>query len=322
MAFIEGVLADGRLLGEQAVDVAGTHYLLLVGLLATDALDLAESCAERMLADARARASIPAQAFVMVHRGWVSFRQGAIAPAEADARTTLELLTAYDISLGTRFALALLIEALIEGGELDAAEQALRTSDLGEEIPPGMANNDLLRGPGPPQRRPGRTREGVEDLVEFGRPRRALGGCEPACLAVALARFPRARRHRETPSGRRGWPRTTSRRHGAGVRRAGSVSRCARPPWWRTARRPWIASRGRRGARGARRRGSSTRGPSPTSGRRCGVRTAAPRREAFLEQGLELAGRCGARALAKQARTELRAAGGRSSDPEGTGSSS
>ena len=37
VAFIEGVLADGRLLGEQAVDVAGTHYLLLVGLLATDA---------------------------------------------------------------------------------------------------------------------------------------------------------------------------------------------------------------------------------------------------------------------------------------------
>ena len=56
VAFIERVLADGRLLGEQAVDVAGTHYLLLVGLLATDALDLAESCAERMLADARARA--------------------------------------------------------------------------------------------------------------------------------------------------------------------------------------------------------------------------------------------------------------------------
>ena len=34
---------------------------------------------------------------------------------------------------------------------------------------------------------------------------------------------------------------------------------------------------------------------------------------------LELAGRCGAGALAKRARTELRAAGGRARHPEGTG---
>ena len=38
-----------------------------------------------------------------------------------------------------------------------------------------------------------------------------------------------------------------------------------------------------------------------------------------LQDGLDLAERCGARALAERARTELRAAGGRSSDPYGTG---
>ena len=51
VAFIERALADGRLLSEQEVDVAGTLYLLVVGLLATDALDLADACLERMLAD-------------------------------------------------------------------------------------------------------------------------------------------------------------------------------------------------------------------------------------------------------------------------------
>ena len=193
------MLADGRLLGEQAVDVAGTHYLLLVGLLATDALDLAESCAERMLADARAGLD-PAQAFVMVHRAG-SRSDRAQSLREADARTTLELLTAYDISLGTRFALALLIEALIEGGELDAAEQALRTSDLGEEIPPGMANNDAA-SPGPPQRRPRGTREGVEDLVEFGRRDALWGGANPLASRWR-SRFPRARRHRGRRAGAR-----------------------------------------------------------------------------------------------------------------------
>ncbi|MGH2589794.1 MAG: hypothetical protein ACRDGW_03235, partial [Actinomycetota bacterium] len=178
-AFIERALADDRLLGEQAVDVAGTHYLLLVGLLATDALDLAESCAERMLADASARASIPAQAFVMVHRGWVSFRRGAMAPAEADARTALELLTTYDISLGTRFALALLIEALIEAGELEAAERALRSTDLGEEIPPGLAHNDLLRARGVLHIAQGRMGEGLDDVIEYGRRDELWGAANP-----------------------------------------------------------------------------------------------------------------------------------------------
>jgi DNA-binding CsgD family transcriptional regulator len=37
-----------------------------------------------------------------------------------------------------------------------------------------------------------------------------------------------------------------------------------------------------------------------------------------LEEGLDLAERCGAAALAETARTELRAAGGRSSDPFGS----
>ncbi|MGH2992513.1 MAG: ATP-binding protein, partial [Solirubrobacterales bacterium] len=202
-ACIERALAGGRLLDEQELDVAGTLYLLVVGLLATDALDLADACLERMLADAHARASIPAEAFVMVHRGWVSMRRGAVAQAEADARTTLELLTAYDIRLGTRFALGLLIEALIEVGEPDAAERALSSSGLGEEIPPGMANNDLLQARGLLHLAQGRMREGLDDLLEFGRRDELWGGANPlasrwrspASIALAaLGESERARR--------------------------------------------------------------------------------------------------------------------------------
>jgi len=39
-----------------------------------------------------------------------------------------------------------------------------------------------------------------------------------------------------------------------------------------------------------------------------------------LQAGVELAERCGGRPLAERGRVELRAAGGRSSDPSGTGS--
>ena len=103
-AHIERALAGGRLLGEQEVDVAGPFYVLMVGLLATDALDLAAACLEQALADARARASIPPLAFLIEFRGWVSLRRGDVAHAEADARTALELLTARDVALGRAFA--------------------------------------------------------------------------------------------------------------------------------------------------------------------------------------------------------------------------
>ena len=182
VAFIERALADGRLLSEQEVDVAGTFYLLVVGLLATDALDLADACLKRMLADAQARASIPAQAFVLLHRGWASLRRGEVARAESDARTTLELLTTHDIQLGTRHALGLLVEALIEDGELDVAEDALRGSGLGEEIPPGMANNALLEARGLLHIAEGRTRKGLEDLVEYGRRDELWGAANPLAL--------------------------------------------------------------------------------------------------------------------------------------------
>jgi hypothetical protein len=92
------------LLGDQMLDVAGLTardalqqgviYLLLVGLLATDALDVAEACLDQVLADARLGASIPEQGFVIEFRGMTCLRRGAVARAEADARTALELLRA------------------------------------------------------------------------------------------------------------------------------------------------------------------------------------------------------------------------------------
>ncbi len=112
---IEHALAGGGLFGQQP-DVVGPFYALVIGLLATDALDLALSCIERALLEARARGSIPALAFLIAHRGWFYLRGGEIALAEADARAALDLMKAHDIRLGHGFALALLLEALIERG--------------------------------------------------------------------------------------------------------------------------------------------------------------------------------------------------------------
>jgi tetratricopeptide (TPR) repeat protein len=89
VAHIERVLGGTELLAEQELDVPPALYVLLVGLLATDALDLADAVLERMLADARTRVSIPGIAFVLAHQGVAAMRRGTLPRAEADARTLL-----------------------------------------------------------------------------------------------------------------------------------------------------------------------------------------------------------------------------------------
>jgi DNA-binding CsgD family transcriptional regulator len=318
VAHLERGLADGTLLGEHELDVAGPFYLLMVGLLATDALDLADACLEQALADARARASIPALAFASEFRGWVSLRRGALGQAEADARTALELLATHDIQLGTAFALGLLIEALVEEGEVEAAERALRASSPGEEIPSGLATNDLLEARGLLRLAQGRPREGLDDLLEFGRRDELWGGANPLAsrwrsqVALGLAAMGDGERARQMALEDLQRARRWGAASGIGVAlRAvalveggvGSVGRL----------REAVAVLAGSPARLEHARALTDLGAALRRGNR---RVQA---RGVLQEGLELAERCGAWALAGRARTELRAAGGRPGQPRGGG---
>jgi DNA-binding CsgD family transcriptional regulator len=317
-AHLEQALDGGRLLGEQDVDVTGPFYLLLVGLLATDALDVAGACVDQTLADARARASIPAQAFGTEFRGWVSLRRGDVARAETDARTALELLTAHDIHLGRAYALGLLIEALIEEGEVEAAEVALRTSGLGDDIPPGMAFNDLLEARGLLRVAQGRTRPGVDDLVEFGRRDALWGGANPlasrwrsrAALGLAaLGNVDEARRMAVDDLER-------ARRWGAasGIGIALRASALVEGG-------PALVDRLREAVDELARSPAQLEQARALTDLGAALRRAKRRSEARgpLNEALVLARRCGGHALAERATTELRAAGGWSSAPERSG---
>jgi DNA-binding CsgD family transcriptional regulator len=316
--YIERALAGNRLQGEQELDVAGTLYLLVLGLLSTDALDVGAACLEGMLSDAEERASIPAQAFVIVHRGWFFLRQGAVGDAEADARTALELLTTYDIPLGTRFALALLVTALIEADQVEAAERELRDSGYADHIPAGMASNALLEARGHLHVAQGRASEGIEDLVQFGRHDELWGAANPlgsrwrSRAALALASIGENDRAAELAADDLQMARRWGAASGVGValRSVGLVEGGdAGTERLREAVEVLADSPARlEHARALTDLGAALRR---------GNRRAAARRA--LHDGLRHADQLGARALAKRARTELRAAGGRSSDPSGDG---
>jgi len=314
-ALLERGLAGGRLVAEQEVDVAGPFYLLLVGLLATDALDVADGCLEQALAAARDRASIPAEAFLIEFRGWVALRRGDVARAEADAQTALEVLTAHDIQLGRAFALGLLVEALIEDGEVEAADEAMRTSGLGDDIPPGMAMNDLLEARGLLRIAQGRTRAGLDDLLEFGRRDALWGGANPLAsrwrsrAAVALAALGDADEARRMARDDLDRAQRWGAASGIGIAlRASALADAGAPAIGRL--REAVEMLAGSPARLEHARALTDLGAA--------LRRANHRSEARgpLDQALTLARRCCAHALIRRATTELRAAGGWPSEPE------
>jgi DNA-binding CsgD family transcriptional regulator len=315
-AHLEGALAEGRLLAEQDVDVGGPFYDIVVGLLAADALDVAEGALEQALADARTRAAIPAVAYLTSRRGWVLLRRGAVAQAEADGRTAVELLTLHGIPLGMPSALALLMEALVERGEAEAAAAELLGAGIGEEILPGPTNNFLFEARGLVELARGRTREGLDDLYEFGRRDEGWGLANPIasrwCSRAALAHLAlgeveeaRALAAEDLELAHR-WG--TARGVGMALR-ASALVEGAPVDRLREAVDVLSGSPARlEHARALVDLGAAMR----RDNRRAEARGA-------LEEGLDLAERCGAAALADLARTELLAAGGRSSDPYGDG---
>jgi DNA-binding CsgD family transcriptional regulator len=294
----------------------GPFYALVIGLLATDALDLGIRTLDHALADARARASIPAIAFLTAHRGWFYLRSGAVAEAEADARATLELMRDHDIQLGSRFALALLIEALLEGGQIDSAEQTLRASGPATEIPLGLANNNLLEARGALRVALGDTRAGLDDLLEFGRrdelwgaanplasrwrsraaPALAAAGDEEQALAMAHDDLDRARR----------WGAASG--IGVALRTLALIEGGTTLP-----------ERLRESAEVLRHSPAKLEYARTLTELGAALRRANRRAEArgVLTDGLDLARRCNATALAERASTELRAAGGPTSDATG-----
>jgi len=234
--------------------------------------------------------------------------------AAEDVQAALELLVSGGIQLGRGYALAVLIEALIEAGDLAAAERALRSSGFADEIPPGLPVNDLLEARGLLRLAQGGPTEGLDDLVEFGRRDALWGGANPLAsrwrsyASRALAAMGEGERARELALEDLERARRWGAASGIGVAlRAAGLAEGGAAAVDRLREAAHVLERSPARLEHARAQidlGAALRRANQRSEARNALRT-----------GFALAGRCGARALAERAGTELRAAGDRSSSP-------
>lgn len=300
---------EGGLLDEQT-SASATFYDALWGAIVADEYELAERYCDAGLADARRRGSLRDVTYTLFFRSHLGYRLGRVAEAEADARGSVEaaLEGGYPAaSIATRF----LLEALIERGELDAAADALDQAGGGvDEIPDTFVTNQLLYGRAQLRLATGDLDGGIADLLTLGRHEERWHGRNPSVypyrssIAVALGRrgeSEEARRlAREELELATAWG--TPRSIGIALRAVGLVEGGERGA---ALLREAVATVDPSGARLEHARALVDLGAAL---RRAGARAEARDR---LKAGMDLAHRCGARALAERAHEELVAAGAR-----------
>jgi DNA-binding CsgD family transcriptional regulator len=261
------------------------------------------------IAQARATGDSTRLAMGLANRGWLALSRGDLSAAEADTRTAL---AATELPAPPMFRVlngAVLLEALIEQGELDAAEQ--RLAPLDSETESGSLISPPLRfARGRLRVAQGRVAEGLKDILAVGTlltrslvtsPAALSWRSEAALAHLALGDHESAERlaEEELELARAfGAPRAL----GVALRAAGVVAGGDRGA---SLLREAIAALERGDARLERARALADLGAML---RRRNRRTEA--RE-LLREALDAAHRAGARPLAEYAETELRATGAR-----------
>ena len=260
------------------------------------------------IAQARATGDSSRLAVGLAHRGWLALRRGDLIAAEGDTRTAL---AAAELPAPTLYRVlngGVLVKTLVEQGELDSAQQALAPVDSAAES--GSIYAAVLRlARGRLRVQQGRVAEGLEDFLAVGLAlTRALITCpsylpwrsDAALAQLALGEHEPARRlaDEELELARAfGAPRAL----GVAKRAAGLLPAV-------TMERPCSARRSTHSS-GAM-QDWRERAPSPTSAPSSGGAIGAPKRES-LREALDAAHHAGAKPLARQAETELRATGAR-----------
>jgi ATP/maltotriose-dependent transcriptional regulator MalT len=143
--------------------------MAMMVLVRADELETLESAISVMLSEARERGSLVGPMTARHMRGYAALRRGALPVSEVDAQIAVETARLGGFLSTFSFYLALLIDVLIEGGELSRAEQELASSGLTGELPDSYWYAQLYFSRGCLRVAQGRTREGAEELLELTR---------------------------------------------------------------------------------------------------------------------------------------------------------
>ena len=262
------------------------------------------------IAQARATGDSSRLAVGLAHRGWLALRRGDLVAAEGDTRTALAATELPAPPLYRVLNGGVLVKTLVDQGELDAAEQALAPLDSEAESGSHHGRRSSPR-PRPAAGRAGTSRRRARGLPGRRRCADAGAGDLPELSPLAIggrARPTRARRARAgaTPGGQR-----SSSSPGHSAPRAHSAWRSVPP-----ASSPAVTVESPCSARRSTRSSGATQGwreraPSPTSAPMLRRRNRRTEARELLREALDAAHRAGAKPLARQAETELRATGAR-----------
>ena len=293
----------------EAVDRPPFFYHACNGLVFAERYDEALPRFDEAIADARRLGSLPHVLGLCCYRALAHLLTGNLADAEADARIALETAPRPP-GIHAAAALAALLGALAERGEFEAAEAADQRYRLAEQFPTTLQTGFLLAARGRLRLAELRPASALDDLLAVGdlflRLRSPSPTTAPWRSDAALARLARG----EQAEARVLAAEEVALAQAFGAPRALGVA----------LRAAGLAQDGKRGLELLRQavgvlEGSAARleyaralADLGAALRRAGHR--AESRE-ILRPALDLAHRCGARALTERTRTELIAAGGR-----------
>jgi DNA-binding CsgD family transcriptional regulator len=162
-------LADERLISELQRDDEIVLTSLLLALLRTDDLDFCEGVIERMLAEGRARGAASAVAGASYLSGYLAHQRGDLLRAEGDARAAVVAYQAIGVIARLPPLTALLVDVLVDRGQVTEAARELSSAGMDGEIPEHWWFGPVLWSRGYLRLAEGRTREGIDHLMEFGR---------------------------------------------------------------------------------------------------------------------------------------------------------
>jgi ATP/maltotriose-dependent transcriptional regulator MalT len=170
-----------------ATTAAGwSWYNATRSLVVAERYDVALRVLNAAVDRARERGAVFDAGCALTFRGELFVHVGDLASAEVDARTLLEISSAYGWPLGEGFAAATLGEVLIERGELDEAARLLTGGPLAGPpagVPHLYPHVWVLLARGRLRLAQGRIEDAIDELRECGRRALAIDHVNPAVVA-------------------------------------------------------------------------------------------------------------------------------------------